>query len=173
LETIRFPEDINKVEFLENYAARLLECISVSMASSFEQTLTPEGDELWYKYLKINLDKGVRYIIIEDTGIIRGYLVWYYHLDEVEFYDLIIHPEHQGDCITLRKLLSEFAADIQDMGFVNLLAYTNFRNDRMNGILLKHGFTVREVKTRGTLYYISIDKFLKKFLKNSGDGRRL
>ncbi|MCK5757833.1 MAG: GNAT family N-acetyltransferase [Clostridiales bacterium] len=165
MNIVKFPENIDKTSFLAEYADRILSCLKVSMESSFKQilTLTPESDESWYKYLKLNLDKGVRYIMIEDSGSIKGYLVWYFQDDEVQFYDLIIHPDYQCDGSTLRKLLTIFANDIKDKGFAKIVAYTNIKNDRMNKLLIKRGFEVRQVRTRGTEYYIDINKFLNKF----------
>lgn len=161
----KYPGQITKKEFLDNYASRLLECMKSGMRSSYDIVLTPEGDSSWHKYLLINLEKGVRYIIFEDENDIKGYLVWHDHDNDVHFYDLIIRPDCQRDGVTLRKLLETFANDIAKKTFENLIAYTNFKNDRMNKILLKHGFEVRQVKTRGTVYSIDINKFLVKFTK--------
>ena len=165
MKVIKYPETIDKKTFLDEYSARLLECLKISMESSFPQTLTltPEADDSWYKYLNINLDKGVRYRILEDDARIRGYLVWFYNDDEVQIYDLIIHPYHQCDGSTLRNLLLIFAKDIRYSGFSKLIAYTNSKNDRMNRLLIKRGFTVRQVRSRGTEYYIDLKQFLIKF----------
>ncbi len=161
----RYPGQINKKEFLDNYASKLLECMKSGMSSSYDIVLTPEGDSSWYKYLLINLEKGVRYIIFEDGNHIRGYLVWHNHDNDVHIYDLVISPDYQRDGVTLRNLLETFAKNIADTGFENLIAYTNFKNDRMNKILLRHGFKVSQTKTRGTLYSIDINKFIKRFYK--------
>jgi len=163
MKIIKFPENIAKDIFKHDYASRLLECMKTGMKSSYDIVLTPEGDSSWYKYLLINLEKGVRYIIFEDGNYIRGYLVWHNHDSNVHIYDLIINPDYQRDGVTLRNLLETFAIDISDKGFENLIAYTNFKNDRMNKILLKHGFEVRQVKARGTAYGIDINRFLEKF----------
>lgn len=165
MKIIKYPENISKDIFLNSYAARLLECMKSGMKSSYDIVLTPEGDSSWYKYLLINLEKGVRYIIFEDENDIRGYLVWHNHDKDVHFYDLVIRPKYQCDGVTLRNLLEIFATDIKEKGFNNLVAYTNFKNDRMNKILLRYGFEVKQVKARGTMYIINLNKFLEKFTK--------
>ncbi|MBN2883122.1 MAG: hypothetical protein JXN10_06310, partial [Clostridia bacterium] len=78
--------------------------------------------------------------------------------------DLIISPDYQGDIITLRKLLREFAYDIYDLEAHSLCAYTNTKNERMNLMLKKHGFTVDETKARDTVYRADIDLFIEKFV---------
>lgn len=164
MDIVKYPEDISKEEFLDKYAARLLVCIKESMNSSYEQDISEEGDRSWYYYLKKNLDDKVNYIIADDLNGIRGYLVWKQHGDEIHFYDLIISPDYQGDIITLRKILREFAYDIYDLDAHSLCAYTNTKNQRMNLMLLKHGFTVDETKARGTVYKADIDLFIEKFV---------
>jgi len=163
MKLIKFPEDISKNEFLNDYASDMLECIKVSMESSYKQNLTLEMDDSWYKYLNINLDKGVRYRILADDVRIRGYLVWFHIEDEVQIYDLIIHPFHQCDGSTLRKLIQTFADDIRYEGFSKLIAYSNLKNDRMNKLLIKRGFEVRQTRARGTEYFIDLKQFLVKF----------
>ncbi|MDX1359101.1 MAG: hypothetical protein R3232_09745 [Clostridia bacterium] len=161
MKVIKYPEDISKQEFLDNYAERVLKCLKSGLASSYPQVNTPGGDVPWYEWLNIYLDKGVRYIILEDDGI-RGYLVWFYEGDEVQIYDLAILPEYQMDAITLRRLLAEFINDIRKYNFKSMIAYTNLKNKRMNGILRKRGFKVVKVKERGTLYRIDIDKLFQR-----------
>jgi hypothetical protein len=164
MEIVRYPEDISKAEFLDKYAARILVCIKEGMNSSYEQDFSEEGDKSWYYYLEKNLDEKVNYIIADDLNGIRGYLVWKQKGKEIHFYDLIISPDYQGDIITLRKLLREFAYDIYDLDAHTLCAYTNIKNERMNSILMKRGFTVDETKARGTVYKADIDLFIEKFV---------
>lgn len=163
MEMIRYPENIDKETFISDYAPKLLKCINISMESSYKQTLTPGMDDSWYKYLNINLDKGVKYRILMENSRVRGYLVWFHTDDEVQIYDLIIHPFYQCDGITLRKLLQAFADDIRFKGFKTLIAYTNLKNERMNKLLIKRGFKVRRTHVRGTIYYIDLKEFLIKF----------
>ena len=163
MKIIRYPENISKQDFLQNYSKNMLTCVKASLASSYKQVLKPDDDELWYKYLNLNLDKGVRYVLLLDGEIVRGYIVWFFNEDEVEFYDLYIHPDYQCDGSTLRRLLTLFAYDIKDMEFRELLAYTNFKNDRMNKLLIKRGFKVQQVKKNGTLYFMKVENFLKRF----------
>lgn len=163
----KFPEQINKKEILDDYSSRLLECMKAGMRSSFDIVVTPEGDSSWYKYLHINLEKGVKYIIFEDKDNIRGYLVWQTHYNDIHIYDLVINPNYQRDGVTLRNLLETFVKDIADKGFKNLIAYTNLKNDRMNKLLIKQGFTVSQKKTRGTVYTVDINKLIDKFIRKS------
>ncbi len=167
MKIIKYPENLSKDNFRDGYASKFLECMKSGMKSSYDIVLTPEGDSSWYKYFLINLEKGVRYIIFEDGNYVRGYLVWHNHDNNVHIYDLIISPDYQRDGVTLRNLLETFANDIADKGFKNLIAYTNFKNDRMNKILLKHGFKVSQTKIRGTVYSIDINKFIKRFITKS------
>lgn len=163
MKIVRFPEQISKSEFLDSYAAKILECLKAGMESSYHQDMQPDGDDLWYKYLNINLDNGVRYRLLSDSGKVIGYIVWHDHDFNVHIYDLIICPEYQGNGIILRKLLMLFADDIRDMEFRDLVAYTNIQNKRMNTLLKKHGFKVQQTKKRGTVYRIEIYKFFNKF----------
>jgi ribosomal protein S18 acetylase RimI-like enzyme len=163
MDLIRFPENINKNQFLKDFAPNLLECLKISMDSSYKQNLTPEMDDSWYKYLNINLDSGVKYRILMENSRVRGYIVWFYNEDEVQIYDLIIHPFYQCDGTTLRKLLQIFADDIRYKGYSRLIAYTNLKNERMNKLLRKRGFIVRQEHARGTVYVADIKDFLLKF----------
>jgi len=163
MKLIRYPEDINKIELIDEFSSRLLSCMKSGMRSSYDIVITPENDSSWYKYLNINLDKGVRYIILVDEQIVRGYLVWHNHNDDVHIYDLVISPDYQCDGVSLRRLLKSFAQDVSDSEYSKLVAYTNFKNDRMNGLLKRQGFSVSEIKARGTVYTTDINKFIKKF----------
>jgi len=163
MNIIKYPENISKDDFINIYAWSLLECIKVGMQSSYEMVLAPHSDESWYKHFKLNLNNGVRYIVLEDACRIRGYLVWHDHDDEIHIYDLIIHPDFQGDGVTLRHLMEIAAGDIKKTECSKLIAYTNFKNDRMNKLLLRHGFKIRQKRVRGTVYVADLNRFLNKF----------
>lgn len=169
MKVIRFPGELRKDILLETYAGDMLSCIKESMTTSYEQKFTREGDESWWYYLRKNLDNEVNYILLMEYERIHGYIVWKQKDNVIEIFDLYIRPEYQGDIVTLRKLLQEFADDICSLDVSKLWAYTNYKNKRMNKILQKHGFSELERKRNGTVYISGIKNFIGKYSKEGKD----
>lgn len=159
-EIIKYPENISKQEFLDNYTKEMLSLVKEGMRSSYEFISSPSDDDMWCMYLDKNLTNGVRYIICKSESLFKGYLVWNIEDDNIEIYDLIIHPDYQCDGATLRRLLVSFADDIKDIVFDNIIAYTNNKNERMARLLYKSGFRVLEIRERGKRYYLNGKDFI-------------
>ena len=163
MKVIKYPQDISKKEFYNGYAEKLMDCARLGIKSAFDIVLTPKSDTSWLRHFEVNLDNLVKYIVIESGGDIRGYLAWTGHDDEIHFYNMIIHPDFQRDGSTLRRLLKTFASDVKDGGYKKLIAYTNFKNDRMNRLLLKHGFEIRQSRGSRTEYSADIGVLMSRF----------